>query len=175
MYNGIKVCHIVATDLNGCIGKDGKMPWHIPADLKRFKELTTGGVVVMGRKTFESLGCKPLPDRMNIVLSSNENLLNQPYPDCYVFPTLEQCLTAAKYYAYGARLDTIWIIGGAEIYEQTMPYVDEVERTFVATEVQGGNAFYRPTNNLELTLAGDNLTDADHDYWFTTWERKADG
>ena len=68
-YNGIKVAHIVATDLKGCIGKEGKMPWHIPADLKRFKELTKGGVVIMGRKTFESLGCKPLPDRLNIILT----------------------------------------------------------------------------------------------------------
>ena len=67
-YNGIKVAHIVATDINGCIGKAGKMPWHLPADLKRFKELTKGGVVIMGRKTFDSLGLMPLPNRMNVII-----------------------------------------------------------------------------------------------------------
>src|SRR5699024_5906766 len=102
-YNGTTIKHVVATDLKGCIGKDGKMPWHIPADLKRFRELTEGGVVIMGRKTFESLGCKPLPNRCNIIISSNENLLEKPYMNCYVFPTIDTAISNASYWAHGAR------------------------------------------------------------------------
>lgn len=141
MYNGIKVCHIVATDLNGCIGKDNQMPWHLPADLKRFKELTTGGVVIMGRKTFESLDCKPLPNSTNIVLTSK------------VDSSLQHAVWTAKDIGTALGLAqelsglfsdnrTIWIIGGAEIYAQTMQYVDAIERTVVITEIADGDAFY---------------------------------
>lgn len=141
-YNGVTVKHIVATDLNGCIGKDGKMPWHIPADLKRFRELTEGGVVIMGRKTFESLGCKPLPNRRNIVVSHNFDYYNK-HKDCgaTIFGSMQSALRAAWYVAT-ANNTPIWIIGGAEIYAQTMQYVDEVEHTVVDMKVEGGDAFY---------------------------------
>ena len=172
-YNGITVKHIVATDINCCIGKAGQMPWHVPADLKRFKELTKGGVVIMGRKTFESLGCKPLPDRMNVVLSSDENLLNEPYPNCYVFPTLGQCLTAAKYYAYGARLDTVWVIGGGEIYKQTMPYVDVIEHTLIRTEIVDGDTFYpeRDDSMRPVWFSGNISSSDSFDYSYSTYVR----
>lgn len=143
-YNGVKVCHVVATDLNGCIGKDGKMPWHIPADLKRFRELTEGGVVIMGRKTFDSLDCKSLPNRMNIVIGST-----MKFDDYYgnnkellYCEGIDDALMIAKHYVEQKQLDAIWIIGGAEIYEQTMKYVDEVEHTVVDIKVDGGDAFY---------------------------------
>lgn len=143
-YNGIKVAHIVATDLNGCIGKDGKMPWHIPADLKRFRELTDGGVVIMGRKTFESLGCKSLPNRFNIVLGSKLSFDDQYLNDMNLIfsHSLLNSLTCATTYAKAHSLANIWIIGGGEIYAQTMQYVDEVEHTVVDMEVEGGDAFY---------------------------------
>lgn len=176
-YNGVKIKHIVATDLNGCIGKDGKIPWHIPADLKRFRELTEGGVVIMGRKTFDSLDCKSLPNRMNIVIGSTMSF-DDYYRDnkeLLYSESINDALMTAKYYAKQKQLDTIWIIGGAEIYAQTMQYVDVIELTFIATEVNGGDAFYKPSSDFELMFAGDNLIDAKYDYWFTTWERKANG
>lgn len=143
-YNGVKIKHIVATDLNGCIGKDGKMPWHVPADLKRFKELTKGGVVIMGRKTFDSLDCKSLPNRMNIVIGSTMKFSEyyQCNKDLLYCESINDALMTANYYARQKQLDTIWIIGGAEIYKQTMPYVDEVEHTVVDIKVDGGDAFY---------------------------------
>lgn len=176
-YNGVKIKHIVATDLNGCIGKDGKMPWHIPADLKRFRELTEGGVVVMGRKTFDSLEKTSLPNRMNIVIGSTMKF------DAYYGSNKEllyceginEAMLTAQWYAKQKQLDTFWIIGGAEIYKQTMQYVDVIERTFIAAEVNGGDVFYKPSSDFELMFAGDNLIDAEHDYWFTTWERKSNG
>lgn len=177
-YNGVTVKHIVATDLNGCIGKDGKMPWHIPADLKRFRELTEGGVVIMGRKTFESLGCKPLPNRCNIIISSNDNLLDEPYVSCYVFPTIDTAISNASYWAHGARLDTIWIIGGAEIYAQTMQYVDVIEHTMVYAETTDGDTWYNyePSEFKEVNRSA-YLKDKDssHAYRYLTWERKANG
>lgn len=143
-YNGVTVKHIVATDLNGCIGKDGKIPWHIPADLKRFRELTEGDIVVMGRKTFDSLGCKSLPNRFNIVLGSKLSFDDQYLNDMNLIfsHSLLNSMTCAATYAKAHGLANIWIIGGAEIYKQTMQYVDEVEHTVVDMKVEGGDAFY---------------------------------
>lgn len=143
-YNGATIKHVVATDLNGCIGKDGKIPWHIPADLKRFRELTEGGVVIMGRKTFDSLGCKSLPNRFNIVLGSKLSFDDQYLNDMNLIfsHSLLNSMTCATTYAKAHGLANIWIIGGAEIYAQTMKYVDVVEHTVVDMEVEGGDAFY---------------------------------
>lgn len=155
-YNGIKVAHIVATDLKGCIGKEGKMPWHIPADLKRFKELTTGGVVIMGRKTFGSLNYKPLPDRLNLVISRQRI---HSYP-VMVFNDTEDALSYGSSKAKELGLDTIWIIGGGEIYHQTMPYVDEVLATTVQTRIHGGDAFYDvPPPPFRLVELSNTMTD----------------
>lgn len=141
-YNGVKVAHIVATDINGCIGKAGQMPWHVPADLKRFKELTKGGVVIMGRKTFESLGSRPLPDRVNIVVSKTKRWYSDGYDDVHVKSTINEALDVARNTSYLQGVDTIWIIGGGEIYYQTMPYVDVIEHTVINTEVMDGDTFY---------------------------------
>ena len=161
-YNGIKVDHIVATDLKGCIGKDGKMPWHIPADLKRFKELTTGGVIIMGRKTFDSLDCKSLPNRMNIVIGSTMSF-DDYYRDnkeLLYSESINDALMTAKYYAKQKQLDTVWIIGGAEIYAQTMQYADEVLATTVQTRIHGGDAFYDvPPPPFRIVELSDTMTD----------------
>lgn len=142
-YNGIIIKHIVATDINGCIGKAGQMPWHVPADLKRFKELTAGGVVIMGRKTFESLGCKPLPDRLNLILSRDLSAKNTNQEgSVYFYSHIDDALISAEYHLPKDGNKTIWIIGGGEIYYQTMPYVDVIEHTVINTEVMDGDAFY---------------------------------
>ena len=142
-YNGINVAHIVATDINGCIGKAGQMPWHVPADLKRFKELTKGGVVIMGRKTFESLGCKALPDRKNIVISSTREHQAKCKDTNIMFVTsVEDAFQVAGLVSEFCTNNTIWIIGGGEIYCQTMPYADVIEHTVINTEVMDGDTFY---------------------------------
>ncbi len=145
-YNGIEVNHIVAVDLNGCIGKHGKIPWHIPADLKRFRELTTGGVVVMGRKTFDSLGRKSLPNRMNIVIGSTM-VVDDYYgnnKELIYCESINEALLTARYYVKQKQKSAIWIIGGAEIYTQTLQYVDNVEATVVSTKIISGDAHYPP-------------------------------
>ena len=160
-YNGIKVAHIVATDLKGCIGKEGKMPWHIPADLKRFKELTKGGVVIMGRKTFESLGCKPLPDRLNIILTQDsEKSVDWFYAGIVCANSVIQALDIAVMNVSRGDFDTIWVIGGAEIYKQTMQYADEVLATTVQTRIHGGDAFYDvPPPPFRLVELSNTMTD----------------
>lgn len=174
-YNGIKVAHIVATDINGCIGKAGQMPWHVPADLKRFKELTKGGVVIMGRKTFESLGCKPLPDRMNIVISrEHANVKSKAVTgDLWTSTNLEDALAIAARRSKSRNNDTIWIIGGGEIYYQTMPYVDAIEHTLIKTEIVDGNAFYPERNDdMRPIWCSGNISSSDSfDYSYSTYVR----
>lgn len=114
---------IVAIAKNYAIGKDGKLPWHYSADLKFFKETTSGNTVVMGRKTYESIG-KPLPKRLNIVLSGSDSLKNQT--NIFVLQTKEEILNLAGY----LRGD-IFIIGGAKTYAE---FADVIEK-WIVTEV----------------------------------------
>lgn len=138
MLDKIEVVHIVATDLNGCIGNNGELPWHLPADLKRFKELTSGGVVVMGRKTFESLNCKPLPNRVNIVITNDLNFKVAHASSKVIFySSISAAILKAKYEASVLDLKEVWIIGGQSIYEQTMPYVDRIELTWISDKFKG--------------------------------------
>lgn len=174
-YGDIKVKHIVATDRNGCIGKEGDMPWHVPADLRRFRELTLGGVVIMGRKTFDSIGGRSLKDRMNIVVGTS-----MPFDDYYqenanliYCDNINDALVAAKYYAKDRHKDHIWVIGGAQIYEQTMKYVDEIEHTLVNTEIVGGDAFYpdREQSIRPVWVSGMISSSDSFDYQFSTYLR----
>lgn len=118
---------IVAYSRSRAIGLNGKMPWNIPGELKRFRTLTTGNAVVMGRRTFESIGCKPLPGRTNIVISSR--------PDYFA----EGCLTARSLQeaiALAGEKD-IYISGGAVVYQQALAmceklYITEIDADFDA-------------------------------------------
>ena len=127
---------IVAVAENGVIGCAGRMPWHISEDLKRFKRITSGHPVVMGRKTFESLGCKPLPNRTNIVVTRNSGL---------ALP--EGVLSAASIEDAVARFagtaQEIFIIGGGEIYRQAMASdrVDKLYLTRISAQPQGDTHF----------------------------------
>lgn len=174
-YNGITVKHIVATDINGCIGKAGKMPWHVPADLRRFRELTKGGVVIMGRKTFESLGCKSLPERMNIVIGSTMKLDDyyRDNKDLLYCESINEAMVTARFYAKQKSKETIWIIGGQSIYEQTMPYVDVIEHTLVKTEIVDGDTFYpKRDNEIRPVWCSGNINSSDSfDYSHSTYMR----
>ena len=138
MIDKIEIVHIVACDLNGCIGNNGELPWHLPADLKRFKELTSGGVVVMGRKTFESLDCKPLPNRVNIIITNDPQfMVDHERSKAICYSSISVAIDAAKFAAKLRGLKEVWIIGGQSIYEQTMPYVDRIELTSISDKFNG--------------------------------------
>lgn len=116
---------IVAHDAQRGIGKGNTLPWHLPADLKRFKAVTTGHPIVMGRKTYESIG-RPLPDRANIIVTRNESFTAE---GCVVTHSLEDALARAR----EVDADEAFIIGGAEIYALALPMADRL----LITEVSG--------------------------------------
>ncbi len=126
---------IVATSENGVIGRDGKLPWHIPGDLKHFKSLTTNNVVIMGRKTYESIG-KPLPNRLNIVITRDKN---KTYEGCITVNSIENAIRKA-----GTDKE-IFIIGGGEIYKKSIKFVNKVYLTKVHQHIEGDTYF--PTLN----------------------------
>jgi dihydrofolate reductase len=121
---------VVAIAANNAIGKNNKLLWHLPKDLKHFKELTTGHTVIMGRKTYDSVG-KPLPNRRNIVVTRQ----NIQIDGCEVVNSLEAALELAK---GEAELD---IIGGAEIYKQVMPLTNYVYLTIVHQDFDADTFF----------------------------------
>ena len=124
------IYHVVAVAENGVIGKDGKLPWHFSADLKFFKNLTTGHTVIMGRKTFDSIG-KPLPNRENIVISRH------PRPEMAGVKFMESIDQA-----FGcAQKGKIFIIGGASIYRETADLIDGVYLTRINQDYEG-DTFY---------------------------------
>jgi dihydrofolate reductase len=121
---------LVAVSPEGIIGKDNTIPWHYSADLKRFKRLTTGNTIIMGRKTWESLPKKPLPNRRNIVItrSSIENI------EC--FKSIDDALQTCE--------GDIWFIGGAGIYQEAMQKADIIDMTLVPDNVTGEKCIYFP-------------------------------
>ena len=116
----MKIKLIAAIDRNFAIGKRGSLLFKIPKDLKLFKRLTTGHVVLMGRKTFESLGCKPLPDSVNIVISTTKK-----YDDDGVI-TFESLTTAIEYSKLNYPDKDLYVVGGGRVYEESLQYADEV-------------------------------------------------
>lgn len=125
---------IVAVAENGVIGSAGRMPWHISEDLKRFKRITSGHPVIMGRKTFESLGGKPLPNRLNIVVTRNPDFI---VPEGVIAAfSLEQA--AGK---YRDTAEEVFVIGGGEIYRQAVPLADKLYLTRIQAAPQGDTHF----------------------------------
>jgi dihydrofolate reductase len=131
---------IVAVDRNGAIGKDGKLPWHYSADMKFFKETTTGNAVVMGHNTWRSLK-KPLPNRLNIVLSRRSEI--EPQESVMVLRDVDSVLRKAKELACD-----LFVIGGEQVYRSFLPHIDKWLVTEVPLTVQDADAFV-PENYLE--------------------------
>lgn len=129
---------IVAATENGVIGKDGKMPWRLPAESAYFKQSTLGHPVITGRKNFEAMG-RPLPDRLNIVVSRQPDY---SVPDGVVaVRSLEEALTLPEI----KNTPEVFVIGGQQLYELAMPLADKLYLTTVHTEIDGDTFFrYRP-------------------------------
>lgn len=123
---------IVAVASDGAIGRANDLLWHLPADLKRFKELTTGHTILMGRKTFESLPRGPLPNRRNIIIS--RSLPTQPGAE--VYPTIQQAMEAC------ASDEEVFIIGGGEIYRQLLPNTERIYLTRVQASFPDAEVFF---------------------------------
>ena len=155
---------IAAASANNVIGFNNKLIWNIPKDLKRFKELTQGHSVIMGRKTFESLP-SPLPNRRNIVVTRNKDYSAEGIE---VFSSIEDALDVCR-----EDLQT-FIIGGGEIYSQTINVVDKIELTRVYKDYQG-DAFFPdiPLDKFKLANESVNYLDDDNTkYSFLTYIKK---
>jgi dihydrofolate reductase len=127
----VTISLVLAVADNGVIGRQGKLPWHLPDDLRRFKQLTTGHAVVMGRRTFESIG-RPLPNRRNVVLTRNQDWAAD---GAEVFHDLATLLGTVD------QNEEIFVIGGAEVFNQTLPMADRAYLTSVHVEVEGETVF----------------------------------
>jgi dihydrofolate reductase len=131
---------IVAVDRSGAIGKGGKLPWHYSADMKFFKETTTGNTVVMGHNTWLTLK-KPLPNRLNIVLSRTKEI--PPQASLVVLRDVESVLSMAN-----DLKGDLFVIGGEQVYRSFLPYIEKWIVTEVPLTVEGADAFV-PENYLE--------------------------
>ncbi len=133
----MKLSLIVAVSENGVIGRKGDLPWHLSADLKRFKRITMGHVMLMGRKTWESIG-RPLPGRTSIVISRQADYATG-FEEVGVAENLDQALTQAR--SSPADSSEVFVIGGAQLYELTFPRADQLLLTRVHATVDGDVKF----------------------------------
>ncbi|MCE3237807.1 MAG: dfrA [Gammaproteobacteria bacterium] len=118
---------------NRVIGKNNQLPWHLPADLKHFKKITLGKPILMGRKTYESIG-RPLPGRCNIVISRDKNF---QAPGCIITHSIESALAIAS----EQENEEIFIIGGALLFQETLPITQRLYLTVIHHEIQGDTYF----------------------------------
>ncbi len=139
----MEISIIVAVAKNGAIGMDNKLLWHLSDDLKMFKKLTSNHFILMGRKTFDSIG-KPLPNRQNLVLTSNPTTLPL---GCVPILSLQAGIEMAK----DAGEDEFFIIGGANIYKQAMPFVNKIYLSSVHATFEA-DTFFEPINENDWLL-----------------------
>ena len=163
----MKISIIVAKAKNNVIGKDNQLPWHLPEDLKHFKRKTEGHHLIMGRKTYESMG-KPLPNRISIVITRNKNY--KVPPGHYVVHDFEAALEVAK----SKNLQQVFVLGGAEIFKLALPLVDEM----IITEIHArpeGNTFFPAWDESEWEISERSDFDKDnknaYDYSFVTYQK----
>jgi dihydrofolate reductase len=161
---------IVAASSNNVIGKNNQLLWHLPIDLKFFKNTTWAMPVIMGRKTFESVGSKPLPGRFNIVIS-RQNGLTSEYDNVWFASTINEAIEKAK----TTNANEIFIAGGAQVYEQSMSIANRMYITRVHAELDG-DAFFPAFNDEEWALINNKHFEADekHAWSFSIqqWDRK---
>lgn len=156
---------IVAVSENGVIGVDNTLPWHLGADLKRFKSITTGHTIVMGRKTYDSIG-RPLPNRRNVILSRSVSDVE----GCEVISSVDDIDKLGL-----ADDDELIVIGGASVYSQFMDRADRLYLTVVHASVQG-DAFFPEFDKNQWVETFSERHEADekndHDFSFVNFERK---
>lgn len=149
---------IAAAAENNALGKDNQLVWHLPNDFKRFKEITSGHYIIMGRKTFESFP-KPLPNRTHIIITRQKNYKVE---NCIVVNSIEKAIEACP------KDETIFIIGGAEIYNQSINLADKIELTRVHANFEADAYFPEiDLNKWKLVFEDYHSKDEKHNFDFT--------
>lgn len=160
---------IAAAGQNNELGKDNQLLWHLPDDFKRFKQLTTGHHIILGRKTFESFP-KPLPNRKHIIITRQKNYLkNSTFENCIVVNSIQDALKIVP------KKEVTYIIGGADIYKQSINIADIIELTRVHGSFEADTFFPKiDINDWELTFEEFHAKDEKHlyDFTFQTFARK---
>ena len=160
---------IVALDEQNAIGRNGDLLCHLPGDLKHFKQVTTGHIVIMGRKTYESLPKGALPNRTNIVITSD---VAENYPGCIVVRSVEEALTQGK------EGEKAFIIGGGMLYRTTLPLADQLYLTRIHHSFADADTFFPQIDfsDWELTERETHAADEKHQYGYTflTYYQKTD-
>lgn len=136
---GVPVVLVAAVSANGVIGRGGDMPWRLSTDLKRFKAITMGRPVVLGRKTLESFGGKPLPGRPHVVVTRNRDYAVEGVETA---DSLEAALERARFIAAETGAEEVAVIGGGEIYAQAMAFADRLYITHVEADIEDGDTFF---------------------------------
>jgi dihydrofolate reductase len=164
----MKISLIVAVSRNGVIGIDNQLPWHLPEDLKYFKSVTMGKPIIMGRKTFDSIG-RPLPGRTNIVITRDTSWQADGVE---VAQSLVQAMTLGKLACASGDVDEAMVIGGEQIYRMTLPVADRLYLTEVQAEVEG-DAFFPAFDASDWHQVSEQLPEVTdtHPYRFVVLER----
>ena len=169
MTKSLPLSLIAALGENRVIGVDNSMPWHLPGDFKYFKATTLGKPIIMGRKTWDSLG-RPLPGRLNIVVSRQAGL---QLDGAEVYPSLESAVVRAQEWANQQGIDEVMLIGGAQLYAQGMAQADRLYLTRVALSPEGDAWFpefdltqWKLVSNIENPAVDDKPA-----YNFEVWEK----
>lgn len=169
MKKSLPLSLIAALAENRVIGIDNSMPWHLPGDFKYFKATTLGKPIIMGRKTWDSLG-RPLPGRLNIVVSRQTDLALE---GAEVYPSLEAAVVRAEQWALEQGASELMLIGGAQLYTQGLEQADRLYLTRVALSPQG-DAWFPEFDEQRWKLVSDQPNPAQGDkpaYSFEVWER----
>lgn len=166
-------CHmdiqlVAAVDQNGALGKNGTMAWYVPQELRHFKTLTMGGVIIMGRITFESIG-RPLPGRVSIVVSSKPSLAPATHPDTYWVKSIEAALALVERDWPDRK---VWIGGGANVYAQMLARASAVHLSFMPFTIEGADVFFPPLDPTRwASIAVNTVLDETHKKTLFTYHR----
>lgn len=156
--------HLIwAQDYSSGIGKNGQLPWHITEDLKNFKKITLNSTIVMGRKTWDSLPFKPLPNRRNIVLSSNK------IKDVEVYHNIKECIKTLK----KNKLSKIFIIGGSTLYKLFFNYATHLHITYIDITLDDLDTYFPINQNMiEQVFKKNFTTELSNNAQYTFWDKK---
>ncbi|HHX35403.1 MAG TPA: dihydrofolate reductase [Gammaproteobacteria bacterium] len=169
MQHSLPVSLIVAATRNQVIGQDNQMPWHLPNDLRYFKQRTLGKPIIMGRKTWESLG-RPLPGRLNIVISRQNDIALE---GAEIFTDLAQAIQRGQEWATEQGVDEVMVIGGGQIYQQALALAQRVYLTRIELELEGDTFF--PVLDAQHWQQTDAQThpaqNQEPGYTFEVWQR----
>lgn len=170
MQHLLPVSLIVAATRNQVIGRDNQMPWHLPADLRYFKQRTLGKPIIMGRKTWESLG-RPLPGRLNIVITQQTDTA---FAGAEVFTDLQAAIQRGQEWAREQGVDEVMVIGGGQLYRQALGLAQRVYLTRIELELEGDTFF--PVLDAQQWQQSDAQAhpaqEQEPGYTFEVWQRK---